>query len=75
MNTFTHEIYMPDTVKKGELYQKLDALMISQRPESKGVAIYLGSSNQFRTMKGYKDWLMAQPAYSHLKLKIVKGEV
>ena len=58
----------------GKLYKKLDSYMISQRPESKGVMIYLGSSNQFKTQKSFKDWLLKQDGWSHLTFKIVKGE-
>lgn len=58
----------------GKLYPKLDSYMISQRLESYGSEIYWGSSNQFKTQKAYKAWLLKQPDWSHLKFKIVKGE-
>lgn len=58
----------------GKLYQKLDSYMVSQRMESQGVEIYWGSSNQFKTQKAYKAWLLAQPDWTHLTFKIRKGE-
>jgi hypothetical protein len=64
-----------DTYKTGKLYDKLDSYMVSQRPESKGVAIYWGSSNQFKTAKAYKSWLLSQSDWSHLTFKIVKGDI
>lgn len=57
-----------------KLYPKLDSYMISQRPESKGVEIYWGSSNQFKTQKAYKAWLLSQREWAHLTFKIVRGE-
>lgn len=63
-----------DTYKTGELYPKLDSYMISTRPESMGAKIYWGSSNQFKTKKAYKAWLLAQTEWAHLTFKIVKGE-
>jgi len=47
--------------------------MISQRVESKGAEIYWGSSNQFKTQKAYKSWLLAQDNWKHLTFKIRKG--
>lgn len=56
----------------GKLYDKLDAYLISHRPESEGVYIYMGSSCQFKTMKKYKALLLA--AYGdHLDVRIVKA--
>ncbi len=63
-----------DTNMTGKLYPKLDSYMISQRPESKGVMIYCGSSNRFKTQKAYKAWLLNQDRWKHLTFKIVKGE-
>ena len=64
-----------DTQITGKLYPKLDALMVSQRPESKGALIYWRSSNQFKTMKSYKAWLLLQYDWSHLTFKIVKDKL
>lgn len=63
-----------DTYMTGKLYKKLDSYMISQRKESKGALIYWGSSNQFRTQKAYKAWLLNQKEWAHLTFKIVRGE-
>lgn len=63
-----------DYQETGKLYPKLDSLAVLQRPECKGVEIYLGSSCQFRTQKKYKAWLLNQEEFKHLKIKIVKGE-
>lgn len=62
-----------DYYKTGKLYHKLDAYMISNRPESKGTEIYWGSSNQFKTQKAYKAWLLSQKDWTHLTFKIRKG--
>ncbi len=72
--TLTNARYTSDTYITGKLYDKLDAYMISQRPESKDEMIYWGSSNQFKTRKNYKTWLLAQKAWEHLTFKIVRGE-
>lgn len=63
-----------DTWLTGKLYPKLDAMFISKRPESYGVAIYIGSSNQFKTKKKYKAWLLENYDYAHLEIKIERGE-
>ena len=59
----------------GRLCPKLDAYMISQRKESQGVAIYWGSSNQFKTQKAYKAWLLNQKEWAHLTFKIERGQL
>lgn len=51
-----------------KLYPKLDSYMIDM-----GAEIYLGSSNQFKTQKAYKAWLLAQPKWAHLTIKIKRG--
>jgi hypothetical protein len=63
-----------DYQESGKLYSKLDAYMVSQRQESFGAEIYWGSSNQFKTQKKYKQWLVSQPDWNHLTFKIRKGE-
>lgn len=62
-----------DYYKTGKLYQKLDSYMVSQRIESKGTEIYWGSSNQFKTQKAYRNWLLSQENWKHLTFKIRKG--
>jgi len=62
------------TYHTGRLYPKLDSYMVSQRPECKGVKIYMGSSCQFRTQKAYREWLYAQPNNAHLKIIVCRGE-
>lgn len=74
MTTLTNSRYISDTHITGKLYKKLDAYMISQRPESKDAMIYWGSSNQFKTQKSYRAWLLKQDNWTHLTFKIVKGE-
>lgn len=59
-----------DTYFTGKLYAKLDALFITDD----GHTFYIGSSNQFRTQKRYKQWLCEIKNYDHGTLKIVKGE-
>jgi hypothetical protein len=63
-----------DYYKTGKLYKKLDSYMISKRGESFGSEIYWGSSNQFKTQKKYKQWLLSQNDWNHLTFKIKKGE-
>ena len=64
-----------DTYATGKLYDKLDAYMESQRPESKGVLIYMCSSNQFRTQRRFKAWLREHKSFGeHVKL-VTKKEV
>lgn len=63
-----------DYQKTGKLYKKLDSFMVSQRRESKGSEIYWGSSNQFKTQKSYKKWLLNQSEWAHLTFKIRKGQ-
>lgn len=58
----------------GRLYQKWDAYMVSQRPESKGVRKYWCSSCQFATRENFRRWLLAQGDYAHLKIIIKKGK-
>jgi hypothetical protein len=73
--TLTNTFNQTDTYISGKLYPKLDAFMISQRPESKGVLIYWGSSCQFKTMKAYKSWLLNQEKWSHLTFNIRRAEI
>ncbi len=73
------EIVIRDKVQSdyqltGKLYPKLDSYMVLQRKESEGIEVYLGSSNQFKTQKKYRDWILSQPQWSHLKIKIMRGE-
>lgn len=56
----------------GNMYPKLDCYMISQRPETFGVEIYMGSSCQFKTQKKFKQYMLHVYG-EHLTLKIVKG--
>ena len=63
-----------DYYNTGKLYGKLDAYMVSKRKESLGSEIYWGSSNQFKTQRKYKEWLLSQKDWSHLTFKIKKGE-
>lgn len=52
-------------------YNKLDAYFYS---EAEGCMIYAGSSNAFKTMKAYKQWLLSREYYANLTLKIVRSE-
>lgn len=63
-----------DYERTGKLYPKLDSYMISKRPESVGVEVYWGSSNQFATHKAYKSWLTTREGWEHLNFRIKKGE-
>ena len=71
--TLTNSLNQTDTYISGKLYDKLDAYMVSQRPESRDCIIYWGSSNQFKTQRSYKKWLLGQKNWSHLTFKIMKG--
>lgn len=62
-----------DYEKTGKLYAKLDAYVIENPPYNEH-SFYLGSSCQFKTMKGYLSWLKAQSKFMGLVLKIRKGE-
>jgi len=66
MNTFK-----TDTAKTGKLYPKLDALIKNPMGEYE----YFGSSCQFRTQKGFKEYLLnCIEAPLDKYIKIVKGE-
>lgn len=63
-----------DYQKTGKLYPKLDSYMLSDSGVSKGNWLYMGNSCQFKSMKAYRHWLLLQPKYAHLTIKIMKGE-
>ena len=63
-----------DTYFTGKYYPKLSAYMVSQRKESKGMWLYIYSSNQYRTQKRFKQSIMERHSFGdHVKLKIKKG--
>ena len=71
--TFYH-MAKSDYWETGKLYPKLDAYAFSEELESWGALIYIGSSNQFKTQKAYKNWLASHPRYKHLTFKIRRSE-
>jgi hypothetical protein len=62
-----------DYQKTGKLYPRLDSYMVLQRDEYKGAEVYMGSSCQFKTQRGYKAWLLARSEFSKFNIKIMKG--
>ena len=61
-----------DTYATGRLYNKLDAYLISARPESRGVAIYFGSSCQFRTKESYERWLRKRHSIAEFSRLVIR---
>jgi len=61
-----------DTNKTGNLYLKLDAFCLAQVDRYSQVWGYMCSSCQFRTMKGFKEFL--EQRYPGREIEIRRGE-